>query len=144
MEFSVLADQFLQIMERLPRGAHPAVISELSRGELFLLNYLFTHGGTGRPGEMSAAMRTSTARTAAALGNMEKKGWILRRPDEEDHRHTLVRLTEEGKAYIRGMRCTATDRLVRVLEELGEEDTREYLRILGRLAGIISRQQAEG
>lgn len=132
------AEQLLRLMEQMPRSAPQEMLNELSRGEHFILSYLEAHGGIGRPGELSAAMQTSTARTSAALGNMEKKGWLCRRPDEADHRQTLVCLTRSGASYLREMRRKVLEEIRLVLEELGERDAREYLRILGRMLEITA------
>ncbi len=141
MTTSDLAEQMLYLIEQMPRNAPQLVLSELSRGELFILNYLHRRQGPARPGEISAAMQTSTARTAAALGNMEKKGWLHRVPGEHDRRQTLVHLTDAGDQYLQGARQTMLDEIGLVLDELGRRDAEEYLRIIGRMTDITLRHQ---
>ena len=142
-EFSGLAERFLYLMEQMPRNAPPAVLNELSRGEFFILGYLLEHQRVGRPGELSTAMQTSTARTAAALRNMEKKGWILRCQDDHDHRQTLVHLTPDGETYVRQLRERVLDNIRQILEELGEGDAAEYLRITERMIEIAAGHRIE-
>lgn len=138
-----LAQRLLELMEHMPKSAPQAVVSDLSRGEIFILNYLRSRGGPARPGEISAAMQTSTARTAAALGNMEKKGWVHREPDRADRRHTLVHLTAAGSGYIESIQHQALENIRLVLEELGEADAKEYLRITQRMVEIINRRHGD-
>lgn len=141
MPASDLAQRMLDLMEQLPRNAPQSVLSKRARGELFILNYLQRHPNPARPGELSAAMQTSTARTAAALGNMEKKGWLRRVPGQQDRRQTLVHLTDAGHQYLQGIRQTTLDEIDLVFNELGRQDAEAYLRILGRMAEIALRHQ---
>jgi len=79
-------------------------------------------------------MGISTARIAAALGSLESKGLITRRIDEKDRRRILVELTDAGREkeaeHAKGIMRV----LVRMLENLGEADAIEFLRILKKVA----------
>lgn len=132
-----LAEQMLHLMEQMPKNAPQGVVNELSRGELFILNFLHAHGEPVRSGDISASMHTSTARTAAALSNMEKKGWVRREPDARDRRYTLVHLTGAGSRYVGAIRRQALAYIERILAELGERDALEYLRIQRRILDIV-------
>lgn len=137
------AIKMLKLMEEMPRNTPHIVFSGLSRGELFILNFLYSRGDKVRPGKISKAMYTSTARTAAALGNMERKGWVRRKPDVDNHRQTLVYLTASGRKYIEAMRREVLEGVLDILDELGETDTKEYLRIMERMLEIVTRQKAD-
>ena len=136
MDMESTAIELLQFMEALPRRAPQNWLGEFSRGELFLLNYLYTNNGSAWPGKMSAAMQTSTARIAAALNSLERKGWIERELDADDHRRKLVHLTPEGSEYIEVYRSRALKNVTKLLMELGEKDAAEYLRITKRMEAI--------
>ena len=138
MDTEAMAMKLLRLMEALPRRAPQNWLGDFSRGELFLLNYLYTNGGTAWPTILSDAMQTSTARIAAALNSLERKGWIRREPDHDDHRRKVVHLTEEGSEYIEGCRSKVLRNVTKLLTELGEDDASEYLRITQRME-IISR-----
>ena len=136
MDMEQMAANLLQYMVSLPRRAPQNWLSDFSRGELFLLNYLHMHGGTAWPSAMSKALQTSTARIAAALNNLERKGWIRRELDDADGRRKLVHLTPEGCEYLKKYHTKALRNITQLLMELGETDSAEFLRITQRLEAI--------
>jgi len=138
MDMENMAAELLRFMETLPRRAPQNWLGDFSRGELFLLRYLYINDGTAWPSEMREAMQTSTARIAAALNSMETKGWVKRESDDSDHRRKLVHLTQAGTEYIEEHRKKALRNITKLLMELGQEDAAEYFRITQRME-IISR-----
>ena len=131
-----LANELLRLMESLPRRAPQRWLGELSKGEYFLLNYLKINGGTAWPSAMREALQTSTARIAAALNNMENKGWVKRESDDSDHRRKLVHLTPAGSEYIEEHRELVLKNITKLLNELGTDDATEFLRITQRMEEI--------
>ena len=136
MDMEQMSTELLRFMESLPRRAPQNWLGEFSRGEVFLLSYLHSNGGTAIPGKMSEAMQTSTARIAAALNSLERKGWITREPSEDDRRQKLVHLTQAGADHIKLYRDNALKNITKLLIELGEKDALEYLRITQRMVSI--------
>ena len=128
--------ELFQLTEALPRRAPQNLLGDFNRGEFFILNYLHAHGGVACPSKVSDAMQTSTARTAAALKSLEHKGWITREPDEEDRRKKLVHLTPKGAEYIKTCREKVYRNILKLLNELGEEDAAEYIRITKKMVAI--------
>lgn len=143
MDFEATADEILQVMESLSRNSPLKQIGELPKGEIFLLGHLHTYNGSARSNELSEALGTSTARIAAAVKSMERKGWVYRKVDDQDHRKTIVHLTPEGEAHILEYRKHVRNALKDLLEELGEQDTREYLRISSRMNEIVATMHSE-
>ena len=136
MEMEAMAEELLRVMESMPSKALQHKLGDYSRGEFFLLNYLHKNGGAAWPSTMSEAMQTSTARIAAALNNLERKSYVKRESDMGDGRRKLVRLTSEGVAFIEEHRMKALQNIAKLLEELGEYDASEYLRITQRIEHI--------
>ena len=104
-------------------------LSKMVRGELFVLNYLATHETAIHPKELSKKMSVSTARITSLLHHMEEKGLIARSSDLSDNRQIFVRLTENGVTAIQKTRGEVISRVSSLLEALGPEDAREYIRI---------------
>ena len=125
------------------KPSHKPIISML-HGEMFILDYLERKNGTVMPGELSVMMRDSSARTAIALRNLEQKGYIERDIDKRDRRKILVSITEEGRKLARDERAALLRKMKLIVSELGEEDTREYIRIVGRIAKTIIKHKEEG
>ena len=70
-DYEGLANELLQVNEALLQDPAPRLITQLTRGEHFVLNYLLTHHHQAHPVELSRHMVVSTARIAALLGRME-------------------------------------------------------------------------
>ena len=110
-----------------------------SQGEMRLLGCL-NAGADGRTaGELSTLLDLSTARIAAILNNLERKGAITRVRDTADRRRVVVRLTEQGRNEVQTSFNEAVACLSEVYRRMGEADTRELLRLSDR-AGAIAQQ----
>ena len=60
---------------------------------------------------------------------MEEKGLIRRAEDDNDHRQTIVTLTPEGHQVVDRARLEVIAGLAGMLEDIGPDDAREYIRI---------------
>lgn len=129
MDYSLLAGQLLSVQANLLQVPAYQQLSKMMRGELFVLNYLATHETAIHPKELSKKMSVSTARITSLLHHMEEKGLIARSSDLSDNRQIFVRLTENGVTAIQKARAEVISRVSSLLEALGPEDAREYIRI---------------
>ena len=134
MDYSELAMEFMEKMYMLNKARPQKEMNESMRGESFVIRLLDFQGGSVQPSEISAVMGISSARIAAALNGLERKGLITRRIDTSDRRRILVDLTDAGKVTAEEQRLAILAHTSKLLSVLGEEDAREYVRITGRLA----------
>ena len=137
MNFEELASEFLEEFFHLGRYHHSREISTSMKGEAFLLMYLWKKQECATPGELGKAMKTSSARIAAALNNLERKGQIVRKADGKDRRKIWVELPRNGEEQAREWQQMPIRMVTRLMEELGEEDAKQMLHILKRINGII-------
>ncbi|MGM9549323.1 MAG: MarR family winged helix-turn-helix transcriptional regulator [Faecousia sp.] len=129
MDYASLASQLLSVRANLLQVPAYQHLSKMTKGELFVLNYLVTHETVIHPKELSEKMSVSTARIAFLLHHMEEKGLIVRSSDLSDNRQIIVRLTEDGIKAIQKTRVEVISRVSAMLEGLGPDDAREYIRI---------------
>lgn len=129
MDYTFLAKELLQVRENLLQVPANQQLSQMVRGEMFVLNYLFTHEGTIHPKELSEKMAVTTARIASLLNHMERKQLLLRYPDPNDNRQVVVVLTDTGRETIQKIRTEVISYVCTMLEELGPEDAQAYIRI---------------
>ena len=108
----------------------------LVRGEIFILDYLERKNGTVMPGELSSMTGGSSAHTAISLRNLDQKGYIKREIDKSDRRKIIVSITEEGRKLACEEREAAMQRMSHIIDELGPDDAREYIRIVSRINKI--------
>ncbi len=108
------------------------------RGELFVLNYLKEHDGIVHPKELSEKLAVSTARIARLLNRMEEQQLILRFTDVHDSRQVVVQITEQGVKEIDLVRRKVLEHTARMLESLGPDDAKEYIRIQEKICQSYS------
>lgn len=98
------------------------LISKLTQGEHFVLNYLLTHRHQAHPVDLSRGLVVSTARIAALLNRMEDKGLISRLPDPLNNRQVIVTLSPQGLEAIQTFRSQVIRSAAQMLADLGPED----------------------
>ena len=118
MQLQRLTEELLLTVTSLNRSCIPQSVQEHLKGENFLLSYLDEHGGCSTPGVL------------------EEKGMLRRCADSYDRRRVVVHLTELGRQTAEQMHTTLCAHVQRVLEQLGEQDSRELIRLLGRITEI--------
>ena len=133
MDFSSLAVQLLQSRARLLLVPAQRDVSRMLRGELFVLNYLREQQRTVHPKELSDRLCVSSARIARLLNVLEKDDMIDRHTDPADSRSVVVALTPKGEAEIDQVRGAVLDHISSMLQALGEEDSKTYIRILDQI-----------
>lgn len=95
------------------------------------------------PTELARYFSLSTARVAAILNHLEKKGYIRRIHDTEDRRKVYVSPTEEGIGVAGEKMEELHSKARSLLEALGPEDAREYVRLTGKVARYVKKQMEE-
>lgn len=136
MDYAVLAAEMLSKSGAMMKTNIPKQMNMLLHGEMFILHFICRKGDDVLPSELSTAMEASTARVAMALKSMEGKGLIERRVDKSDRRKVKVSITEYGRKIIEGQHEDMIKKMEKILKELGEDDTKEFLRIISRMTEI--------
>ena len=133
MYYETLAKELLDIRSKLLQVPANQKLSQMLRGELFVLNYLNECKGPVHPKELSEKLSVSTARIAKLLSHMEEKGLIRRSIDHKDSRQVDVVLTEKGRNAILEIRGKVISYVSAMLKELGPEDAEAYVRIQNKI-----------
>lgn len=136
MDYSDLVSELLAKTALMFRSSWPKQMHTFIHGEMFILNYLLEFKGSAAPTELSTAMNASTARVAMALKTLESKGLVKRDTDQSDRRKIKVTITEQGSEFVKQHRAVMHARMEKILQELGEADAKEYIRITGRIVDI--------
>lgn len=143
IDSELLAERFVDQTELLFRNGPQKQIGKHAQGECFVLRCLARSTKPLLPSDLSTMAQSSTARIAVVLNTLEKKGYVTRAIDPTDRRRVLVSLTPAGAEYIHGVRQQMRQRMRQLLEELGEADAKEYLRITERILSITQRMAKE-
>ena len=137
MNCDKLAIELLEKMQALFKTKTHTYVNEALCGEAFGLQYIAMNGGSALPGDISSEMNVSSARVAAALNSLEGKGLITRRIDKNDRRKVIVEITPEGRDSAEKHWSNIVDGATRFLNLLGEDDAKEFVRIMGRMKDVM-------
>lgn len=136
MDYAALALDLMRVMlGNKPPFDEPRRISHGEIGILAcLLDKTKAKGQSGiSSGELSRILGVSTGRMAIALKSLERKGYITRCTDPADKRRVVVAITEAGTEHVSQMYRHVLNRLASTLERLGEQDAKEFVRIVKRI-----------
>lgn len=136
MDYYELAEQMFDLRASMPQFKMERTMNQASMSAILALNYLSANGNRAYPKDISKALMLTTARIAALLKVLEKRNLITRTPDPDDNRQTIVELTETGISIIEERKKEIIDKTAKMLEFLGEEDAKAYIRIQKRLAEL--------
>lgn len=133
MDYTQLAYEFMETMYQIKKLNIHKQFNESMHGEIFTLYYISQSEENVIPSDISNDIGISTARVAATLNSLEKKGMITRKIDPSDRRRVLVEITPLGKKEIDNHIKMIKDITINMLSYLGEDDAKEYVRIMRRL-----------
>lgn len=105
-------------------------------GEGRILLYLCLKHNGATAGELKKELEVGASRIANALKNLEAKGLVTREISQEDKRQVLVYITEEGKEVLKERNDQLMTNTIQLLRQLGEEDTKEFLRLMEKVLTI--------
>ena len=116
-------------------------VDQAMSGEMAVMRALMLAGGSLTPSELADRAWVSSARIANILRALEGKGWVERGHSKTDRRRAHVTVTDKGRQDLEIKRREFEDRTAAFLEQLGETDTQEMVRLLRRATEIIDRNQ---
>lgn len=136
LDYTQLAERLIDMRTRTPQLKMERTMSQIARGEVLALNYLAANGNQAYPKDMSKALMLTTARIAAMLKSLEGQGMVTRTPDPADNRQVIVSLTKKGAALVEERLSGMVHSVAKMLEALGEEDAKAYVRIQAKLVEL--------
>lgn len=133
MDFTQLAIQLIDMRAKSPQITMERKVSQGMRSEVLALNYLAANENRAYPKDISRALMLTTARIAAMLKSLESQGLVMRTPDPMNNRQVIVQLTETGITMVEERRAGMIYSVTKMLEALGEDDAKAYVRIQAKL-----------
>ena len=132
-----LRNEMFETMQRMrQRRSTPPLPPGITRGEinaLMMLSIIEAHGEVVRPGMLAACSHATPGAVSQTLKSLEEKGLIVRRRGEGDSRSVTISLTNAGREFEKEGRRLHDERFMHMLEFLGEDDAREFVRIVNRM-----------
>ena len=144
MDLNRLSDRLLGNLYTLSSFSKQKQLLNLGKGELCVLIALLKHGSL-TPGELMKLTDTSSAHVAKILRNLQSKGEVNKEVNDSDKRSAVINITDSGRKHLYSMYDQVVENTVSLLEKLGEDDSRELLRITDRIMEIegMNREAAE-
>lgn len=106
------------------------------KGENMLMSILNSLGGQSTPGEIIQYFDFTPARLSALVKTLEAKGFVKKVHNKKDRRTSTIILTSEGTLHYMRYREQAIKNALVIVEQLGEEDVCEFLRIIKKVSDI--------
>ena len=123
------------VRERMLERLHESGFTDLDAPHMIVLQWPGPQGT--KPSELAARLRMSKQALNYQLGELERRGYVERRPDPDDLRAKRIGVTARGEAAIRVMREAVAEVEAAWTGQLGPErfaQLRELLLDLNRLA----------
>ncbi len=132
-----LRNEMFETMQRMrQRRSTPPLPPGITRGEinaLMMLSMMEARDEIARPGMLAACSHATPGAVSQTLKSLEEKGLIVRRRGEGDSRSVTISLTNAGHEFEKEGRRLHDERFMHMLEFLGEDDAREFVRIVNRM-----------
>ena len=138
MDREVLAKEILDTFKAVNTERILDSLKFTAKGENIFLQMLEELDGRSTPSELIEKLDFSAARLSAVTKSLESKGYVQTLRNEKDKRSKIVALTPSGRDYCMRIHNEMTRNAYDIIEELGEEDATELLRIFRRFTGLYT------
>lgn len=138
MQSEKLAQQILSTFDSINTENLMKKLKLSIKGENLLLMMLSELGGSSTPGKLIERLDFTGARLSAIIKSLEHKGLVVRQKHIADRRSNIVALTEKGREYYNALREEIVGNALTIIEQLGENDVCEFLRIIKKISEIAN------
>ena len=138
MERDILAESMMNAFDIINKQELFEKMKITLKGENLMLAILMKMGGKATPGELIKYTECTAARLTAIAKSLESKGFVKRIQNSEDKRSTIIEMTSEGIARFMLLQKEAIENILSLIEKLGENDAKEFIRLVQRVSEISS------
>ena len=128
-----ISEELYTLFAGLGRRREQEVTTASASGEEGLLHYLAYQRDGVTPGFLKDQLGVGSGRMADILRRLEEKQLIIRDEDPKDSRRVIVHITAQGRDQAVWMNQRVLAWYGKLRRYLGEEDSRELIRILRKL-----------
>ncbi|MCL6516561.1 MarR family transcriptional regulator [Alicyclobacillus sp.] len=139
--------QMEELLARLQRvmSASKALMNEhgLTGSQVFILRFL-DHCEQAKASDIARFAGLSPGAVTQVCDDLVRMGLVERLRSNDDRRVVYIRITEEGRQRLEKVRFIRGRRILSILNKLGPEDTREFVRLIGRFVEIAESELTKG
>lgn len=121
------------------RGSRVFEENNLTNGQFGVLESLY-HLGPMHQGTLAGKLLQSKGNISTIISNLEKRGLVDRRRDEDDRRYITVHLTEKGRKLISDIFPEHVDEIVEMMSALTASEIDELGRLCKKLGVANARE----
>jgi DNA-binding MarR family transcriptional regulator len=136
-----LKEELVQTMHRIKKvGMSRSTGFDIHRGDLIVMQAIAENSSHPETSvyvsDIQSKLYITKPAVSQILNALEKKGYVSREIDKNDRRKIAVTLTPKGQEILKQMRADADQMLETVISRLGEENTRQMIRLFTLMADI--------
>lgn len=123
------------------------VHDEFRRRDLVYLSYILSNDEEGvTMSQIAKHFKVTPAAASQIITIYENKGWVERERSKTDRRTVYVKVTDEIREKLNKKNEEQKEKYTAMMEYLGEEDSKNLMRILGRVKEYLQslEQKNEG
>ncbi len=111
---------------------------------LMCLSHNLRPGKVGiQPSELGELMDVTRPTITSMVNSLERQGYVQRLNDDSDRRVVFVRPTEKGDRLVEAARENFEETMAEMVEYLGHEDSREFVRLISKAKDFVEYKKAE-
>ena len=110
---------------------------DLTRNELDIMLFLATNPGFDRAADSVSIRRIAKSHVSLSVGNLEKRGLLVREAEEDDRRSAHLRPTEAAQPIIRAGQHLQKQFYTRMFAGLSKEELDQWGRVLSKICSNI-------
>jgi DNA-binding MarR family transcriptional regulator len=140
-----LTQDLFQLMKQFPRPKlKQSSCDELTRSEYELLVMLVMKIAEDNKAltvtEISNLLQITPAGVTHLINPLEEAGFIQRLNDPNDRRVVLIGLTDKGTEMAEGLIAEVQEKLIGLVNHLGEEDSKTLIRLMSKAIEFFAAQ----
>lgn len=131
-----LRSEYIAMFSYIPKLFDKITFPGLSRSEFMMMHTIIIRGDEDkglRVSDLASNLGVSTPAVSRMIKSLVDKGYISKKQDEKDRRITYVSLSEAGREKSDDCGKRMLDVVDRTIEEMGNDDIRELIRISTKL-----------
>jgi DNA-binding MarR family transcriptional regulator len=128
------------VLQRLLRALHEHGFDDIEGPQLGVLLWPGPEGM--RPSDLAARMRVSKQALNYLLRDLERRGYLERRPDPDDRRSRRIGLTDRGRALIPVLRGAVAETEREWAAALGDDRFGQLRELLVELNDVVAASAA--
>ncbi len=139
--------RLMQLLPRISRGmrrsqdrAAPQSLTPLGPRHVAALEQL--REGPLTVGALAARLDLTLSTVSGLLADLDRAGFVVRQPDSDDRRRTIVQITPVKNALIQEWLDGAAQPLARVLDRLDPQERAAFLKAMDMLEAELRAQDA--